>query len=60
MYKIKEDYCPVCNSVYRIKYSNLLNIPFMVLEIPDNCKHEDIIKNIYLDVKIVKKNKGLT
>lgn len=60
MYKVKEDYCPVCNAFYRIKYSNLLNIPFVVLEIPDYCRHEDIIRARYVDVKIVKKNKGLT
>ena len=60
MYKVKEDYCPKCGAVYRIKYSNLLNIPFVVLEIPDHCKHEELIKSIYVETKIVKKNRGLT
>ena len=60
MYLVKEDYCPCCGAVYKLKYSDLFNEPFLVLEISDFCKHEEEIKGRYVDVKIVKKNKGLT
>lgn len=50
----------MCNTVYKIKYSDLFNEPFLVLEISDYCKHIDEIKERYVGIKIVKKNKGLT
>ena len=60
MYIVKEDYCPLCNSVYKIKYSDLFNEPFIVIEISDYCNHIEEIKERYVNTKIVKKNKGLT
>lgn len=60
MYKVKSDTCPICGAVYKIKYSDLYNQPFIVLEISDYCKHSEEIKARYINTKIVKKNKGLT
>ena len=60
MYKVKQEHCPVCNAVYTIKYSTLFQEPFAVIEVPESCRHEHIIRARYVDVKIVKKNKGLT
>ena len=60
MYLVKEDYCPCCGAVYKLKYSDLFNEPFLVLEISDYCNHIEEIKERYINTKIVKKNKGLT
>ena len=60
MYKVKSDTCPICGSTYIIKYSTLFQEPFAVIEVPESCRHEHIIRARYVDVKIVKKNKGLT
>ena len=60
MYKVKTDTCPICGKFYTIKYSDMFEVPFAVLEVPESCRHEHIIRARYVDVKIVKKNKGLT
>ena len=60
MYKIKTDNCPVCGQVYKIKYSDLYNEPFIVIEISDYCNHTEEIKERYVNTKIVRKNRGLT
>ena len=60
MYVVKTDRCPKCNEIYKIKYSDLYNQPFIVIEISEYCKHEEEIKERYINTKIVKKNKGLT
>lgn len=60
MYKVKTDTCPVCGKVYTIKYSTLFQEPFAVIEVQDSCHHEHIIRERYVNVKIVKKNRGLT
>ena len=60
MYKVKTDHCPVCNRIYKIKYSDMFEVPFAVIEVPDDCRHEHIIRNRYVETKICKKNRGLT
>ena len=60
MYKVKTDRCPICGKFYTIKYSDMFSEPFAVLEVPDDCRHEQIIRARYVETKIVKKNRGLT
>ena len=60
MYKVKSDTCPICGKVYTIKYSDMFDEPFAVIEVPEHCRHEHIIRNRYVETKIVKKNRGLT
>ena len=60
MYKVKSERCPVCGVVYKIKYSDLFQEPFAVIEVPESCRHEHIIRARYVETKIVKKNRGLT
>ena len=51
MYKVKSDTCPICGAVYKIKYSDMFEVPFAVLEVPESCRHEHIIRGRYADVK---------
>lgn len=60
MYKVKTDTCPICGAVYKIKYSDMFQEPFAVIEVPEHCHHEHVIRNRYIETKIVKKNRGLT
>ena len=60
MYKVKSEQCPICGKFYTIKYSDMFEVPFAVLEIQESCRHEHIIRNRYVETKIVKKNRGLT
>ena len=48
------------NSDYKIKYSDMFEEPFAVIEVPEHCRHEHIIRTRYVETKIVKKNRGLT
>ena len=60
MYKVTTGRCPICNEIYKIKFSDLYNQPFIVIEISEYCKHEEEIKSRYINTKIVRKNRGLT
>ena len=42
MYKVKSDTCPICGKVYTIKYSDMFQEPFAVIEDNESCRVEHI------------------